>query len=647
MNRSLRSASALPCGRLCAAFVVVHGLAVGTARGGDESPMLLPDIIVPRSYLSDHDYRTVAGRRLLRLSNGTANVGSGPLHLYGVLPGNGDGTQDVRQRVYREDGSTFDRVAGEFLYHSGHNHIHFNDWAHYLLRRRVGVDGVGEVIAAGEKTSFCILDLQVYDRNLPNYRAGGQFRSCSSTTQGLSVGWIDIYDKSLEGQNIDITDVPDGHYWIESIVDPDNHVIEANEDNNVTRLAITIGNPPDVTADRFEPNDSRAAVAALAIGTPNSAHLGPVNPKFTGETLTLDDATDVDYFRFYSNDAGGELDFVRVDFRGAQGNVDLELLDDTGAVVASSTDSGTDVERIALTGHPEGWYWVRVFGAGGDTSPDYTLTINPPANTPPTIATTAPVAGNQVLLHGLDVFDVEWQASDTENDEMWVTVYFNDEPVLDEDAILVPTAKLSPADLGFAVINTAEVAPGTYWVYCEVTDGGSIGGDWSEGTITLLELDDGCVRADGTGDCNGNRVVDSCEIDLGLTLDCNENGVPDSCDLVASPDADADGDGILDDCQRVRFHRADPNDDGGLDVSDAVTIIGYLFRGNVTLRCLESADTNNDHVIDVTDVIFSLEYLFRGGVVPPSPGPPASGCGFDVDAPDSAGFIGCDAYTSC
>ena len=94
-------------------------------RAGEDAELALPDIILRQSDLLDNDIRVTGGRTLLRLSNGTANAGVGPLHLYGVTPGNDDGTQDVRQRVYRNDGSFFERVAGTFVYHPEHNHIHF------------------------------------------------------------------------------------------------------------------------------------------------------------------------------------------------------------------------------------------------------------------------------------------------------------------------------------------------------------------------------------------------------------------------------------------------------------------------------------------------------------------------------------------
>jgi hypothetical protein len=68
---------------------------------------------------------------------------------------------------------------------------------------------------------------------------------------------------------------------------------------------------------------------------------------------------------------------------------------------------------------------------------------------------------------------------------------------------------------------------------------------------------------------------------------------------------DLNGNGIPDECE-TRFHRGDPNSSGTTDISDGITIFGFLFFGNpATLACLESADANNDGRIDVSDGIFS------------------------------------------
>ena len=629
-------------------IVCIASISLGQAQAGDDMALELPDIIVRQSDLLDNDIRVSGGRTLLRLSNGTANAGTGPLYLYGATPGNDDGTQDVRQRVFREDGSYFERVAGTFVYHPEHNHIHFEEWAQYRLRRVVGEDGVGDVVAAGQKTSFCIIDLGVYDRSLPDYVSGGFFRTCSSTTQGLSVGWIDVYSKSLPGQNIDITDVSDGHYWLESEVDPNNNVLESNEDNNIARIRITIGDPSDISPDTYEPNGDLDNVRNISAGTPNSPNLGPCNPKRTLVNLTLHEAGDEDYFRFYANETGGMADFVRVDFNNSDGNIDLELLDDDGTLVDESRTS-RDYERISLFEKPEGWYYARVTGRNGDTNGSYRLSINPPANQPPAVETLTPAAGDVRIRHGLDLYMVNWAHTDPENDTAWVTVYLNETRELDETAEMIAPSLHTNASLGFVIINSAEVNPGTYYVYCQITDGGMTRGDWSEGTLTIVDLGAACVLAGNGNDCNENGFSDECDIEFGESADCNKNGIPDDCDIASGDSLDINGDLEPDECRDSRplFHRGDINGDSSLDISDAVGTLDYLFAGGAIPSCLEASDFNNDRIVDISDAVASLNYLFSGGEPPAAPGPPEADCGNDTDAEGSPGDLGCDNYAGC
>jgi sulfatase modifying factor 1 len=50
-------------------------------------------------------------------------------------------------------------------------------------------------------------------------------------------------------------------------------------------------------------------------------------------------------------------------------------------------------------------------------------------------------------------------------------------------------------------------------------------------------------------DCNGNGVLDDCDIASGVADDCNGNGTPDSCEIASGAAADGDGDGIPDACE--------------------------------------------------------------------------------------------------
>jgi hypothetical protein len=206
---------------------------------------LLPDLMglasQSRGYLYGWtiDRTSMPGHVLLRLTATEANAGAGPLEIRGG-PVNPDGTQQVFQRIYNDDGTWSDRLAGNFTYHPTHNHIHFDDIAQYNLRARPADGSVGSVVAAGAKTSFCLIDIDHFNPSLPRSPVNGVYESCGNVLQGISVGWADVYGSGLDGQWIDVTGVANGNYWLEDVLDPNNHLLQANLVSHVTRIPITL-----------------------------------------------------------------------------------------------------------------------------------------------------------------------------------------------------------------------------------------------------------------------------------------------------------------------------------------------------------------------------------------------------------------------
>src|SRR4029077_5415692 len=70
----------------------------------------------------------------------------------------------------------------------------------------------------------------------------GTWGSCTDPTslRGLSIGAVDEYDQTDEGQSIPIAGVPDGTYWLRAIVDPNNFFTESDKSNNETDVKLTI-----------------------------------------------------------------------------------------------------------------------------------------------------------------------------------------------------------------------------------------------------------------------------------------------------------------------------------------------------------------------------------------------------------------------
>jgi hypothetical protein len=147
----------------------------------------------------------------------------------------------VFQRIYQADGGSRDQLAGEFVYHPGHGHIHFEGFATYDL---VLTDASGNVVASGGKTSFCLINIRqplsdaTADAGLVHGRGGN---SCGNI-QGISTGYSDVYSASLDDQWIDVTDVADGQYYLEITTDPENNIQETDETNNTARVLVTINN---------------------------------------------------------------------------------------------------------------------------------------------------------------------------------------------------------------------------------------------------------------------------------------------------------------------------------------------------------------------------------------------------------------------
>ena len=108
-------------------------------------------------------------------------------------------------------------------------------------------------------------------------------------------------------------------------------------------MTLTVGDPPECPVDELEENDSVDAPASPGPGT------------WTALAVCKDDE---DWYRFGLTE-GQQLD-VAVTFGTDEGDIDLELYDGAGGVVA---DSGgiVDIEEISFTAVAAGDYDLRVF----------------------------------------------------------------------------------------------------------------------------------------------------------------------------------------------------------------------------------------------------------------------------------------------
>jgi hypothetical protein len=180
------------------------------------------------------------------------NVGAGPLHIDGHRP-NTSGPMVADQVITRSDRSTkLNPRVGQlrFVESEDHRHWHFYRFMRYELVRPAD----GAVVAPDQKTGFCIGDRYNTD---PRVRLRGEPPMpgvfdvppnndwCAENdpdrlnlTMGLSVGYGDNYLAFLDGQSIDVANVPEGNYYLVHRVEAD--VRESDYSNNAASVLLEL-----------------------------------------------------------------------------------------------------------------------------------------------------------------------------------------------------------------------------------------------------------------------------------------------------------------------------------------------------------------------------------------------------------------------
>jgi hypothetical protein len=250
-----------------AASSVAGGKGGGGGGGTPTDPCpggLEPDLqpIVPHHL----QIQNTGQREYLRLDNGIANVGAGPWHLHPqTVASGGAGTTTAIQDIWSTAGGASDPAGQivcsfpttQFEFHPAHNHWHIGSVALFGVHKATDNGTGGEIgavlvnnlgVAQSFKTTFCLIDWIKIDGNSKTPER--TFWSCDRTApfQGVSVGWIDQYHHSLEGQEIDLTGAPVGIYYLTVDVNDDGVFIESSRSNNLSWVSFRLsresnGNP--------------------------------------------------------------------------------------------------------------------------------------------------------------------------------------------------------------------------------------------------------------------------------------------------------------------------------------------------------------------------------------------------------------------
>ena len=214
---------------------------------------LLPELVPDQQLLADEhvvwrDPQT--GQFLLAFSAGIENLGAGPLNAVGYRDRVGNtvpnpNTMPAYQRIYHPDGSCDELRIGTLTYHDVHHHYHLDGVMKYEL-----LDSRLRAVKPNTKVAFCLADIAVVDATLPGVPTAPAYNGCDPNARttfvnmGTSVGWEDIYDKQLVGQNFDVTDLmsrPQAQYFIRQTVDDAGIIFEQNNANNTTGIWVTLG----------------------------------------------------------------------------------------------------------------------------------------------------------------------------------------------------------------------------------------------------------------------------------------------------------------------------------------------------------------------------------------------------------------------
>jgi hypothetical protein len=157
---------------------------------------------------------------------------------------------DAYQYFFREGQVVGRAPVGtlEFDDRPGHHHWHFQQFARYRL-----LDSTKAAVVRSHKQSFCIAPTDPIDTTIPGATVRPDFLgfldACGTPTslwvhEKMALGWGDTYLQFVAGQAFNISDVPNGTYYVSVEVNPEHLLYEQTEANNVTlRRVILRGTP--------------------------------------------------------------------------------------------------------------------------------------------------------------------------------------------------------------------------------------------------------------------------------------------------------------------------------------------------------------------------------------------------------------------
>ncbi|MEO8422683.1 MAG: lysyl oxidase family protein [Actinomycetota bacterium] len=211
----------------------------------DPDPSVRPDLVALPAWGISINHQRRGNRDFLDFGATVWNKGPSPMVVEGFRRP-GEPIMDGWEYFYANGEPVGRAPAGDLMYDArpGHQHWHFEQFARYSLLAQDQTQ-----IVRSEKTGFCLAPTDAIDMTVSgalwNPYSIGLGTACGSrgsiwTREVLPTGWGDTYFQGLPGQSFDITDLPNGHYFIAVEANPDGLLIEGSTSNNIELREIVL-----------------------------------------------------------------------------------------------------------------------------------------------------------------------------------------------------------------------------------------------------------------------------------------------------------------------------------------------------------------------------------------------------------------------
>lgn len=219
------------------------------------------------------------GVRELEFTHITWNAGAGPLEIHPVYNA-ATGVSQGLQMLYTSPSPgvwTYDMsvpIVGPMVWNPPSDYRF--PFAAFWLYSATASGGLGTLVATSPKVDFCMTP-DTFVGGVPDTPSEPSIpeTDCVSPTGtlGLTVGWGDEYDQTDAGEDIDISSLPDGTYWLRAEADPDHDFQEADTADNITDTELSITGSKVTVLEQTHPDSTPPAVT-LTSPSPGSTAQG-------------------------------------------------------------------------------------------------------------------------------------------------------------------------------------------------------------------------------------------------------------------------------------------------------------------------------------------------------------------------------------